>query len=182
MVLRAALGAADGVDVHRQVLHAQPGQQAEGQQNQFRVGRSVLRAEALQAELVVLPQAAVLRRLVAEDGRVEVIHLAGQRVGVEAVLHQGAHRAGGSLGLKGNGAVALVLEGVHFLLHDVGGVAHAAQEQLGVLEHGGAHLAEARLGRSLTHHGLHILPAVAVLGQHVPCAAGSLSQHNQIPP
>jgi len=177
VILGPALGAADGVDIHGKVLHAQLAQQAEGGHDQLRVGSGVLGAEALHAKLVVLTQAAVLGRFITEDGSVEVVHLAGQRVSVKAVLHQGANSAGGAFGLQGNGAVALVLEGVHFLLHDVGGVAHAAQEQFRVLEHGGADLTVAGLGGNLTFQGFYILEAVAVLGQHILCAAGSLSQH-----
>ena len=59
MILRAAVGAADGVDVHGQISHAQAAEQPEGQQDQLRIRRGLLRAEALQAELVMLPQPAV---------------------------------------------------------------------------------------------------------------------------
>ena len=45
-----------------------------------------------------------------------------------------------SLGLQRYRAVALILEGVHLLIHYVGCVANAAQKQLGVLKNGRANL------------------------------------------
>ena len=92
-------------------------------------------------------------------------------------LDERAHRAGGSLGLEGDGAVALVVERVHFLLHHVGGVAHAALEQLGVLEDGRADLAIARQRADAAHVVLDGLPAIRVLRQHVQSALGCLGQH-----
>ena len=103
--------------------------------------------------------------------------LAGHGIVVQPALQEAAHRTGGALGLEGDGAVALVLEGVHFLLHNVGGVAHAAQEQLGVLEHGGADFAVAGFSGGQPHLPLHILPAVGIRRQHVAGATGCLGQH-----
>ena len=124
-----------------------------------------------------LAQAAGLGLFIAEAGAGCIIELHGQRVGVEMRLDERAHRAGGSLGLEGDGAVALVVERVHFLLHHVGGVAHAALEQLGVLENGRADLAIACQCADAAHVVLDGLPAIRVLRQHVQSALGCLGQH-----
>ena len=54
-----ALGAADAVDLHAQVFHAEIRQQVVRQQDQLRVRRRLLRAEAFQPELVVFAQAEI---------------------------------------------------------------------------------------------------------------------------
>ena len=46
----------------------------------------------------------------------------------------GAHQPGGELGAQGERAAAAVVEGVHLLRHDVGGLPHPAGEDGGVLE------------------------------------------------
>ena len=68
MILRPAVRAADGVDFHAQVSDTQILQQMISRQDQLRVHGRFLRAEALHTELVVLPQAAVLRILITEMG------------------------------------------------------------------------------------------------------------------
>lgn len=178
MVDRAAFRAADGIEPDAQILQPQRPQHVQRQRNHFRIACRLRRAEHLAAKLMVLAQAAALRRFVAKNRRVEVIHLHRQHARVQAVLHQRAHRARGSLRLEGHRAMALVLEGVHFLLHDVGGVAHAPQKQLGVFKHGRAYLAETRPRGDFAHDGLHRLPFPAVLRQHVLGAPGSLCQHS----
>ena len=156
-------------------------QHADGHLDDLRVQGSVLRAKDLDAVLVELAQAAGLGLLVAEAGAGGVVELAGQAL-VQVALDEGAHRARGALGLEGDGAMALVLKGVHLLLHHVGGVANAALEQLGVLEDGRADLPVARLGADAAHVFIDDLPSVSVLGQHVQCALGCLGQHSSIPP
>ena len=130
----------------------------------------------------MLAQAAALRRFVAEDRVVHVIHLHGQRPGIQAVLDERAHRAGGAFGLEGDGAVAFVCEGVHFLLHNVRRIAHAAKEKLGVLEHGRADFAIARAFGNALFNGLDGLEAVRVLRKQVLGPFGGLCQHSQFPP
>ena len=53
---------------------------------------------------------------------------------VHAVLEVGAAHRRGALGAQRERLAAAVVEGVHLLLHDVGGLPHAAREQLGGLE------------------------------------------------
>ena len=84
-----------------------------------------------------LPQAARLGLLIPVAGG-QVVQLHRVARVVQAVFQHGPHSAGRALGPQGDGAAALVLEGVHLLFHHVGGIAHAPLEQLGVLKHWGA--------------------------------------------
>jgi hypothetical protein len=85
---------------------------------------------------VVFPQPSGLRPLVSKYRRIQIVHLKGQRPGVEAVFHEAPCHAGRALGLERDAAAALVQECVHLLLHDIGGAAHAAQKKLGMLKEG----------------------------------------------
>ena len=175
MINRTAVGAADGVDLHAQVAHAQLLQQVIGGKDQLRVHGGFLRAEALHTELVVFPQAAGLRILIAENRRIQIVQLTGQRLRVQVVLHEAAHGAGRAFRLQSHRAFALVLKGVHFLLHHIGRVADAAQEKLRMLKNRGARFPVARQRGGLAHPVLNILPAIAVGGQYVPRPLGCLS-------
>ena len=177
-----AVGAADGVDVQAKAVDAVGVEDVHGQLDDLRVHAGVLRAEDLHAVLVELAQPAGLGLLVAEAGAGGVVQLHRQRLGVHVALDERPHRAGGALGLQRDGAVALVLEGVHLLLHHIGGVAHAALEQLGVFEDGGADLLVARQRAGFAHGPRDFLPAVGVFGQHVLGALGGLGQHLSISP
>ena len=181
MVGLAALRTADGVDAQLEILDAVGLKHADGHLDDLRVQACVLRAEDFDAVLVELAQAAGLGFLVAEAGAGGVVELAGQAL-VQMVLDEGAHCARGALWLQCDGAMALVLEGVHLLLYHVGGVAHAALEELRVLEDGRADLPVARLGADAAHVFIDDLPSVSVLGQHVQRALGCLGQHSLIPP
>ena len=90
----------------------------------------------------------------------------------------GPGHPGGALRPEGDAPVPLVLEGVHLLLHHVRAVAHAAREQLCVLEHRRADLAVAGQRAYRAHGRLDFLPAVRVIGQHVLRSLGRLRKHS----
>jgi hypothetical protein len=84
---------------------------------------------------------------------------------------------GGQLGAQGDTAAGLVVEGVHFFLYDVGGVAHPAQKQIRMLKYGCAYFRIAeniRNGADLvldappnTHFfAIYVLGAFRCLRQH----------------
>ncbi len=106
-----------------------------GDRDGLGVDRGVLGADGLHVELLELAVAARLRALVAERraGRPE---LHRELAVVQAVLQRRAHHPGGELGPQRDRAAAPVGEGVHLLGHDVGRLADAPGEQLGVLEDG----------------------------------------------
>jgi hypothetical protein len=64
-----------------------------------------------------------------------------------------------------------VLPGVHLLGDDVGLFADAAGEELGVLEDGGANLAEAVAGEDLAGDRLDVIPECGFGGKKVAGAA-----------
>ena len=177
MVGRAAFRAADAVDVHRKALNAKPFEQVERQGDAFRVHARARRTVDLHAKLVMFAQAACLRLLIAEHRAVEIIHLRGLRLVEEFGFHEHARNARRALRLERHGTVALVREGVHLLLHHVRGIAHAAQEQLRMLEHGRARLAEAVNVAQLADDSFDVLPFVAFLWGHIPHPLGYLVLH-----
>ncbi len=90
-------------------------------------------AERFAAELVEFAVAALLDIFVAESR--DVVEQADRRgPGSHAVFEVAADDAGGAFGTQGQAAAALVQEGVHFLLDDVGGVADAALEKIGLFK------------------------------------------------
>ena len=113
--------------------HPQLGEQLGQQPDRLGVGERRVGADRLDAELVELAVAARLRALVAEEGA-DVGELHRLRQLLHAVLDVGAADRRRALGSQGEAAPALVLEGEHLLADDVGRVADAALEQLGVLE------------------------------------------------
>ena len=103
---------------HQLARDAQLGHEGRGHLDHFRVDGRIGDAEHLDVELVELPVAALLGALVAEH-RPQAVQL-GERQGLlEAVLDEGADKAGGRLGPQGDALPALVGERVHLLLHDV---------------------------------------------------------------
>ena len=134
-VLAPAGDAAEAGEPQPQLAHAELGEQRCEQRDQLGVDGRVLGADRLGADLPELPVAPGLRALVAEEaGQVPELH--GLAALVHAVLDVGPAHGGGALGPERQRAPGLVLEREHLLAHDVGGLADAAREQLGGLEHG----------------------------------------------
>ena len=102
--------------------------------------------------------------------------LLGHGLVEQAVLQKGAGHARRALGAQGDGALSVVLEGIHLLLDHVGGLAHGAVEQLGVLEHGSADLAEPEIARDLGQRIFQIPDPVALVRQDIGGASRRLGQ------
>ena len=168
IVFGAAGRAADGIQLQMHAGQAETVKHRLCQTNQLRVGNRRLRAEFLHTELVKFAQSACLRLFVAVAGH-KVARLDRKPLVFERVLQHSSRCACGALGTQGHALAALGVEGVHFLLDDVGGLTHAARKQLGVLKHRCAHFAEAVGTAFLAHDIFNELPAVALLGQHVLC-------------
>jgi hypothetical protein len=130
----AALGVAERVDLQHDAFgDAERAQDVPARRDHLGIGQRLGGAQDLGADLVELPVAALLRPLVAEH-RAGIEHLARQvRLG-QPVRDQGAADAGGVLGAQRDRIAAAILEGIHLLRDDVGGVAEAAGEDARVLE------------------------------------------------
>ena len=94
---------------------------------------------------------------------------------VQAVLEQSARRAGGSFGTECNRTAALVLKGVHLLLHHVGFRADAAAEKVGVFHERSAKFAKTVAGKHLAGSGFHHLKKTALRRKLVGKALDSLN-------
>ncbi len=152
-----------GVDRQVHLAKPQPPVEIGGQRDNLDVHVGIVGAEHLHPELVVLLVAARLGALVAECGR-DVPRL--PRHG-RTVLDEGPDHRGRALGTQGDGAPAPIFELVHLFSHDVALVPDAPTEELGVLEHGVEHEAEARPLRPSGELGHEPLPARRLGPQHV---------------
>ncbi len=135
----ARLPRRDAVERRDQVRQPERLQEAEEGDEDLRVARRRRRAHELEADLAELAVAAGLRLLVAElRTRVPEADRTGHVL--EALLHQRAHDAGRVLRPQGQRPALAVRERVHLLVHDVGGVADRAGEEVRALEDRGADL------------------------------------------
>jgi hypothetical protein len=128
-VAQPRLGAAERAEPQADLLDPQLVEQRGEQRDGLGVDRRVVGADRLGAHLPELPEAAGLRALLAEEAR-QVPELHRLRQLVHAVLHVGARDRRGALGAQRDRAPTAVVEGVHLLLHDVGGLADAPREEL----------------------------------------------------
>src|SRR5690606_19719747 len=103
------------------------------------VQQRVLLANRLTVELVELAETSRLGAIVAKgvDKRKEP-HRLGTRM--HPMLNVGADNRRGALGTQRQVVATLILEGVHFLLDDVGGCAHAPGKKPRVFERGSSYL------------------------------------------
>src|SRR5439155_20284468 len=126
-------GVAEARELEAQAARADALEQLVQQDDQLGVERRVLGAERLGADLRELPVAAALRSLLTEV-RADVPELHRLRFLVHAALDVRARDRRGALRAQGQRAAALVLEGEHLLLDDVGRLADRPAEDLGRLE------------------------------------------------
>ena len=130
----AAVGIAEGVQVHRDVL-GQPelGEDLPAAGDNIHVGGRLFRADQLYPDLGELAVASGLRAFVAEL-RAGVEIPPGQVVG-QAVGNDGADDTGRVLRPEDDVIAALGVEIEHFLGHHIGGFAERPVEDLDLLEH-----------------------------------------------
>ena len=107
-------------------------QQLVGEGEQLDVGLRLAGADDLGVELVEFAEAALLRPLVAE-GRAVGRDLQRREL-LPAFAQIGAADAGGELGPKRDRLPAAILERIHFLRDDVGGLADGAREHRRLLD------------------------------------------------
>ena len=172
-VLAARLGRPQRSDAEPQLARARLLQQVAQQHDDLGVERRVVGADRLGADLRELAVPAGLRRLVPEV-RADVAQLHRLRPLVHAVLEVGAHDRRGPLRAQRQRAAAHVLEGEHLLLDDVGGLPHAAREQLGALEDRRLDHAVAGVVEQVVGEPLERLAPLPVVGQHVERAPRGL--------
>jgi hypothetical protein len=107
--------------------------------------------------LVELPVAPGLRLFVAED-RADGIQLDRLGQHLHPIFDVSAHHPGGELRAQGDLIPAPVFEGVHLLLDDIGGVAHAPVEQLGEFKDRGVNPLEAVGARNFGDARAQVFP------------------------
>ena len=114
------------------VVDAELSQQLIAERQQLHVRRRFGCADHLGVELVELAEAALLRAFVAEGGAMR--RKLERRELLPALAEIGAANAGRELGPKRDLLAAAILEGVHLLGDDVGGLADRPGEDRGLLD------------------------------------------------
>ncbi len=136
-MLGALFRLAQAVDLQFDAIQAEVVPQAGPHQDHFGIDVRPGKADGLDADLVELAVAALLRPLVAEH-LADVVEAARDLVS-QAVLDDGAHATGRAFRAQGQLlAVQAVVEGIHFLLDDVGHFADGPLEQRCRLDDGHA--------------------------------------------
>jgi len=85
-----------------------------------------------------------------------------------------AHNPGGEFGPQGQGGFALVEKAVHLLFHDVGGLAHTADEEGGLFKDRGINPLIAEKGGYFRNFFLDKAPVGLLLRQDITGAANRL--------
>ena len=133
-------------------------------------------AESLDADLPELPHPALLRPLVAEH-RAGVVELREGPLRNERVFERGSHDARGSLRSQGEAASRPVVEGVHLLRDDVGRLADASREDVGVLEERRVDGFVPVAREQVLRDPKQVLPRARNVGEHVCRAFGRACVH-----
>ena len=108
-----------------------------------------------------LAQSARLRLFIAVAAAY-IRRLNGQRAVYKPLFNGASYNSGGKLGAQGDRAPALIVKGIHLLLHNVGSIPHAAAEDLGVFKNRYSYLVKAVKAGGFKHFTLYKLPFIAV--------------------
>jgi hypothetical protein len=173
-----ALGVAERVDLEPRVVpHAEAAQDLHAGRDHLDVGLGLGHADQLDADLVELALAALLRPLVAEH-RPGIEEFQRHVLG-EAERRHRARDAGGVLRPQHDVLPALVGEGVHLLGDDVGRVAEAALEDVDELEDRRDDLREAVERSGGARRLRHLAVAAHVLAENVVRAPDGLKRWHE---
>ena len=175
----AAFAVAQGVQLQGDFFaHPQRLQDVGPEGDDFHVGHGLGDAQHLHVDLVELALASLLRALVAEH-RSAAEKFERQVLG-EAVRQDGADHARRTLRAQGDAVSAAVLERIHLLGHDVGGIAQGTREDLRELEDRRRYLGEPVARGNLAGRLLHVAVAQHFPGQDVAGAADRLQGRHRL--
>jgi len=169
-IVRAALRTAGAVELKGEIGEAQFSIELPGDGHDFQIDGRVLFPEGFDIELRVLAESSGLGALKPED-RADRIELDRLGEHVQPVLQVEAHDSGGEFRAQGQGGLALVQEAVHLFFHDVGGLAHTADEEGRLFKDRRIHPLIAEEGGYFRYFFLDETPVGLFLRQHIAGAA-----------
>jgi len=169
-VSRPTDGATRAIELKRQPLKAQPAKEMPGDGHYFHVRCRIAGADTLDVELRVLTVPAGLDPLIAKN-RPGAIHPDGLWPSAHPMLNVGAHNARRKLRTQRDIAAALILEGVHLLIHDICALADATDIQPGLLENRNVQALIVVELHHFTDGIIDVEPVRLVLGQDIHGAA-----------
>ncbi len=166
---------ADAIEVKFEVGEADGADEVGGNGDRFYIGTGIGTTEEFETELVELALASGLGAFVAEhaSGVPETLKAAD---GLEVIFDVGADGSSGAFGAEGEGAIAFVIEGVHFFANHVCGFADASDEEVSGFDQGGADFFDSGAGEDLAGGGFDVLPVFDFGGQDVAGAFGCLDR------
>ena len=176
-VFLSALGAADGVQVEHHVFQPQPFDYIVSQRDDIGIRRRRSRAQHLAAELVELSEPALLSLFMAEAGE-GIEHLLGKTLVEYAVFQHGADSTRRTLRSEGIGLLTRRGNGIHLLLHHIGGIPHRAHEEAGLLKRGYPYLLEAELLSGIPHHSFDGMPFIHLIRDCILSTVGSFYEQS----
>ena len=141
----------------------------------LRIRRWSSRAEAFHAKLMEFAQPACLRLFISVAGG-QVADLLRQGLVVQPMLKKSTHCTRRPFRAQGDGTASFIVEGVHFFLHHIGGIADGALEQFRVFKNRRANFMVAEISGNFEHGLLHVLVLIALCGQRILCALVALRE------
>ena len=162
---RPALRASDGVEHRAKTGEPENPHDFVENQDRLHIHPRVRRSDRLDAELVELPVAPLLRTLMPED-RPEIRELPEAALLVEVVLQKRTHNRRRQFRAQGEGFL-LRAKRIHLLFDDVGRLARRLVEELGLLEDGRADFFVAEPTADFADGRLHLSPEGHAIRKHV---------------
>jgi len=171
-----ALRTADAVEVDPHTAQSQGLIEAIGDLDDLRVGAWRRRSNELDPDLVRFPESSLLRALVTEEWG-DVIEPAKHAGRAEIVLDHASHDTGGALWFEGDASTALVLELVHLLGHDIGGLPCRTCEKLRIFKGGCSYFYIAIAPSQIAESAFDVMPLVGIGGKDVLSSSLGLEAH-----
>ena len=136
---RLAFFASDTVDIDLEILQADPIEELDVHDNHLSIKKGIIGAKDLDPGLMKLPLSSGLGPLIAEHGA-DIIQFS-QLIGTDQTILQTCPDHGSGLfRAKGQAPSLAVLELIHFLFNDIGGISDGAGKKFGGFKDRGADL------------------------------------------
>ena len=146
-----------------------------GHVDDFCVEKRVRFSDGFAPELMEFPEPACLRPFVAEmRGKIVELDRLGQIL--KAVLQISPANGGSTFGFQRDAVASAVVEGIHFLFHDIGALADAAREKTGVFKRRGFDALVAVKLTDISRFLFDITPVSLFFRQDILSAAGCVVQ------
>ena len=171
VVFRTALRTAYAVYLKAYVLYAKTFDNVICKCDNFSICRRRSSAEIFDSDLIEFTEAAALRSFISE-ATCEIICFKRKYIIKKSVFDNGTDSACCTLRLQRYASALLIVEGVHFLLYNVGSAAYSSLEKLGVFKRRCTNLLTAVCLCYISCNFLNCVPLIYFLWQFIFCSSG----------